>query len=348
MPELIWDMGTVYDLFASLVVLHHPANFGLRPAWAAGVRSRLPAAQRETLELALSLLPIPLQWMQDLPAPRDVSTALEVLEKTPPAQRLMDLAAGDDMPAEIRALLRKLSLAEKPVLQEMDDLRAYLQRRGKSFDPDTLKKIIDIGAHPAEFGEAFLMALKAYYQVFFREEEARLQPHLTAGIEKAKKLAAELPLPALLEHLTGGVEVLPRVKTPKLVLVPSYWGAPLIFLGKVSAERTLLMFGCRSEDESRIPADQAPKALVRSLKALADPTRLHILHDLGEESLTPTELARRLRLRAPTVVHHLNLLRLCGLVHITLEADGEKRYSLRAGALQALLQDTQRYLGILN
>jgi len=346
MPELIWDLGTVYDLFASLIVLHHPVNFGLRPAWAAGVRSRVPAAQRETLELALSILPMPLQWMQALPGPRDCATAFQELEKTPPAKRLMALSVSDDMPAEIRGLVEKMSTGEAASLQDREDLKAYLQRRGKINNPTTLDRLLLAASRPVKFGEELLNALQVYYQVFFREEEVRLLPLLNASLENAKSQAAELPLPALLEQLTGGVEVLPRVNTPKLLLVPSYWCAPLIFLGKVSAERTLLVFGCRSEDESRIPADQAPKALVRSLKALADPTRLHILHDLGDESLTPTELARRLRLRAPTVVHHLNILRLCGLVHITLEANGEKRYSLRAGALQALLQDTQRFLGI--
>lgn len=346
MPELIWDVGTVYDLFASLVVLHHPANFGLRPAWAAGVRSRLPAAQRETLEVALSLIPMPLQWMQALPEPRDCITAIRALEQIPPAQRLTALATGDDIPEEVRDLLKKISTGKKISPQDSENLKAYLLRRGKIASPLMLEKLIRITSQPAEFGEAFLNAIQVYYQVFFREEEARLQPLLMAGLEQAKIQAAQLPLPVLLEHLTGGVEVLPRVNTPKLTLVPSYWCAPLIFLGKVSAESTLLVFGCRSEDESRIPADKAPKALVRSLKALADPTRMQILHDLGNESLTPTELARRLRLRAPTVVHHLNMLRLCGLVHITLEANGEKRYSLRSGALQTLLQDTQRFLGI--
>jgi DNA-binding transcriptional ArsR family regulator len=346
MPELNWDVGTVYDLFASLVVLHHPANFGLRPAWAAGVRSRVPAAQRETLELTLSILPMPLQWMQTLPEPRDCATAFQELQKIPPAQRLIALSVSEDTPTEIRSLLQKLSTGEKASQPDIDALKAFLQRRGKINDPVTLEKFLHAVSRPVEFGDELLNALQVYFQVFFREEEVRLLPLLNTSLENAKRQAAEIPLPALLEQLTGGVEVLPRVNTPKLLLVPSYWCAPLIFLGKVSAERTLLVFGCRSEDESRIPADQAPKALVRSLKALADPTRLHILHDLGNESLTPTELARRLRLRAPTVVHHLNMLRLCGLVHITLEANGEKRYSLRAGALQALLQDTQHFLGI--
>ena len=49
-PRLLWDWGTAYDLFISLEVLHEPDKFGVRGAWAAGVRARLPDEGREALE----------------------------------------------------------------------------------------------------------------------------------------------------------------------------------------------------------------------------------------------------------------------------------------------------------
>src|SRR5690606_25511350 len=45
-----WDIGTAYDFFISLWVLHEPEHLGLRGSWAAGVRSRLPAPERELLQ----------------------------------------------------------------------------------------------------------------------------------------------------------------------------------------------------------------------------------------------------------------------------------------------------------
>jgi DNA-binding transcriptional ArsR family regulator len=69
------------------------------------------------------------------------------------------------------------------------------------------------------------------------------------------------------------------------------------------------------------------------LKALADPTRLKILRYLSEEPLAPAELARRLRLRPPTVIHHLEALRLAGLVRLNLEIPGERKYAARIEAL---------------
>ena len=70
---------------------------------------------------------------------------------------------------------------------------------------------------------------------------------------------------------------------------------------------------------SLVPGELVPDALYQPLKALADPTRLRILRYLSDEPLTPAALARRLRLRSPTVIHHLDALRLARLVILTLE-----------------------------
>lgn len=40
-PHLLWDSGTAYELFLSLVVLYTPADLSVRRAWVAGVRARL-------------------------------------------------------------------------------------------------------------------------------------------------------------------------------------------------------------------------------------------------------------------------------------------------------------------
>ena len=70
---------------------------------------------------------------------------------------------------------------------------------------------------------------------------------------------------------------------------------------------------------------------------LADPTRLRILRYLSDEPLAPAQLARRLRLRSPTVIHHLDALRLARLVILTLEPEG-KRYAVRPDALATVFE----------
>ena len=74
--------------------------------------------------------------------------------------------------------------------------------------------------------------------------------------------------------------------------------------------------------------------MLRALKALSDPTRLRIMRYLSDEPLTPAELARRLRLRAPTLTHHLRALRLAGLVQLTLgEGKRDRLYAARPEAI---------------
>jgi DNA-binding transcriptional ArsR family regulator len=118
-----------------------------------------------------------------------------------------------------------------------------------------------------------------------------------------------------------------------------------MFLGKVSDERALRLFGARPPEASLVPGETVPDALLQALKALSDPTRLRILHYLSEEPLSPTELARRLRLRAPTVVHHLKTLRLAGLVQVTLgESKETKRYAARPEAVKAAFGSLEGFL----
>ena len=108
------------------------------------------------------------------------------------------------------------------------------------------------------------------------------------------------------------------------------------------------MFGARSPDVSLVPGESVPDGLVRALKALSDPTRLRILRYLTTESLSPAQLARRLRLRTPTVMHHLNTLRVAGLVQLTIGMDvGKriKRYAARPGALEATFATLKEFQG---
>jgi DNA-binding transcriptional ArsR family regulator len=95
---------------------------------------------------------------------------------------------------------------------------------------------------------------------------------------------------------------------------------------------------------SLMPGEPVPDTLLRMLKALADPTRLRILHYLSNETLTQAQLSRRLRLRAPTVTHHLTALRMAGLVHVTLEAGGEKLYAARLEAIRNIGNTLEKYL----
>lgn len=335
MTALRWDWGTAYDFFASLYVLHHPQDFGLRRAWAAGVRARLSEEARRTLETFAKAFPLPLPWVARLGAPKDAATALAALEALPPAQRLSRLFAAADVPQEAQAIYERVARRATWDDADLSRLQQALSVLPKPPQKAALAQRLDAWAQSAPFGVAMVQALREYHQAFFAEEEERLGPLLQETLHTAQVQAAQLSRHDLLIHLTQGVR-LPEAETvPHLTLAPSFWLAPLVVFRRTGPEEGLLVFGARPPGTSLIPGEDVPDALLRGLRALADPTRLRILRYLSERPHTPSQLARRLRLRAPTVVHHLHALRLAGLVYLDLE-DGERRYAARREQIATL------------
>jgi DNA-binding transcriptional ArsR family regulator len=349
--QLFWDWGTAYDLFVSLWVLHDPSDFGVRGSWAAGVRARLSLAARETLEQSQLLWGIPFHWIQSLPRPKDGATALWALGQVPPEERLPRLALGPEVSTELAEMLKHTAARQAWDDRTREALRAAFQEAyecegGKKVpSKEKLAGMLDLWAAAAEFGERYLEALRAYQEVFFAEEEKRIGPALEKALAQAQKLADRLALPDLLEELSQGLRFTVPPEAAWLLLVPSYWSTPLVFFGKVSAERDVWLFGARPADASLVPGGAVPESLLRMLKALSDPTRLRILHDLYHESLTPVQIARRLRLRPPTVTHHLKTLRLAGLVQMTL-GEGKKTmcYAARSEAVASACASLEDFL----
>lgn len=344
MTELSWDSGSAYDFFISLFVLHYADEFGLRPSWTAGVRQRLSADSREFLLRLFSFSGVPLDWVLSLPAPKDAAAALEAIAALPPAERLPTLTLPAEIPAEVRATLAAIARRGSWSEAEAESLRLNYRRRGQPPTPAALTYLLRTWAEAEQSGETLLSALQEYQQVFFADEEARLRPALEAGLQRGRDLAARLSLEALVEELSHGIHLADLDTFSDLVLAPSYWTSPRIFLTKPAPGKLLLVYGARPEFESVAPGAEASDALVLALKSLADPTRLRILRHLTSSPLTPSELARRLRLRPPTVIHHLRLLRLAGLVHVIIGEQDEKRYTTRQESLKSIYSAVEDFL----
>ncbi len=344
-PHISWEWGTAYDLFISLAALHKPNKFGVRGAWAKGVRSRLPAEEREFLEQTASFFVEPLHWVHKLPQPCDGQAMLRALAEMPAAKRLYLLMYADMLPEKMFDVLKEVSARGQWGTQDRETLWALTKDEKYAPSEKMLTRMLDWWSAPNEFGERYLTSMKAYYEVFFAEEEARIRPALAAAQERAQELAEKMPFLELLEELSQGIRFETPPKADKIVMAPSFWVSPLIIMVHIESSKDLFLYGARPADASLVPGEVVPDALFRGLKALADPTRLRIMRYLAKEFLTPTELARRLRLRAPTVIHHLNTLRLAGLVYLTFEAKGDKRYAARMSRVGETCAQLQDFLG---
>jgi DNA-binding transcriptional ArsR family regulator len=339
---LSWDVGTAYEFFVSLYVLHEPEHYDLRPSWAAKIRSRIPVTERTFLEEALTFLDYPIGWLYGLPRPKNAITVLYALQQIPSVRRgrvMFDLDAG--IRPESSCLLK---IAERRGWDKSDlaTLMPIMLDEGHGKDEQALIKFLNWWVRPDDFGDMLLSGLQAYYQTFFEQEEKRVGPVLELALEHAKKLAGQLSISELIAELSQGVRYTEEIGK-ELVVVPTYWETPLVYLGPISKEQKMFMFGARPSTMSAIPGELVPDGLLISLKALADPTRLKILCYLNQEELTPSELSRRLNLRAPTVTHHLKELRLAGLVNLTLHGQ-EKIYRARLEALDVMQGNLKEFL----
>lgn len=339
--KILWDQGTAYDFFASLEVLHTPADFGLRPAWAAGVRSRLGQEERDFLEDVVSIVIVPLGWVYNLPGPKDTPTALYALKQIPAKDRISTIMAPAWDKNQFTERLwsikdrGKWNKEDKEFIVSCYNKKKHTPEFGFNPSVEAIEKLLDFFAYPEEFGTKYLNALQQYYEVFFAEEEKRIEEKQKEALARAQNLAQELTPVELLNEISRDLRYEELPSHPELILVPSYWFSPRMITGFVSMEQKLLLFGARPHGESLVPGELVPDDLVQTLKSLADPTRLRILRYLIHEQLTPAELSRRLRLRAPTVTHHLQSLVLAGLVRKVERGKSGQYYFARIDFVKA-------------
>ncbi len=353
-PTLEWDVGTAYDLFISYRVLANPKQFGIRSAWASGMRARLQPVDRETLDASLLVLPTVGQWLYTLPAPKDVAHALRALDEIPVAERLLQMACWcdeEDQRSPTQTLLYRVwkdSAWDNETLEEFRDLRSAGKGSPRNAaDDEKLTTILDVWANAEAFGERYLDALQNYNDVFFAEEERRIASTLETALQRAKARAEDLSLADLMEELSQGIRYESTSKLDRLTLVPSYWVSPFIQVIRIGKGHRMWAFGARPAQDSIVPGDPVPDALRISLKALADPTRLRILRYLHREPLTLSDLTKQLRLRMPTVMHHMSVLRMAGLVsiHVQGEEKGRRaRYGTRAEGVTAAVQSLKEFI----
>ena len=347
--ELRWDVGTAYELFASLYVIHDPGFFGVRPSWAAGVRSRIPADSREFIAHAITYLKIPINWLYSLPSPKDGSVVVSHLESMGTEEVLPSLTCiegcDDELSGIFSRIIDRRRWDEADVEEYIDYKNKHADKKHK-IDRAGLEAWFAYWTRPEEFGTRFVDGIGEYYENFFREEERRITPALQRGLSEAQEKAERLSPTELLEELSQGIQSDQFFENETIVLIPSFWLAPLVMLGELRKNVGVMQFSSRPADASLIPGDTVPDSLSSGLQALSDHTRLKILKLISDVPLTQVEIAKKLRLRAPTINHHLNIPRLASLVSKSFPDHDPKhtRYQIRNGRVDELCREIKLFL----
>jgi DNA-binding transcriptional ArsR family regulator len=281
-----------------------------------------------------------------LPEPKDAATVLWTLGQIEPAQRLPTLAFHSDVSPKLMEILEAMLSKRSWDDNDLDQLQSYYQQKAGAPSSEEMVTTLNWWSRPEEFGECFLAALQAYVAVFFAEEERRIRPYLQQALTRGQELATQMDFPHLMVELSQGVKIAAFEEADEVMFVPSYWSTPLVMYDSIRTKHWVVLYGARPAEVALVPGEVVPDAMLRALKALSDPTRLLILRYLSGKHQTPSQLARRLRLRAPTVIHHLSALRLAGLVYISLEEQDEKRYSVRESAVADTFEALRKFLSV--
>jgi hypothetical protein len=348
-PEILWDHGTAYDFFTSLAVIHSPSDYGLRASWAAGIRSRLSPPARELCASISPSFGVPLPWLYGITGPKTARAVLDRLESMKPEEILPTVFLNPRHPEECDAVFLDVLKRGKWTPADLDSCCSLMSHSGKKKAEDSrslASRMLDAWAHPGRFGEQWCASLLEFYEVFYREEERRIVTDVERALARARDLASRLTVAELFEELSQGIRIADHFSFRSIVFVPCYWCSPRILYTMLAEDQEIVLFGARPPEASLIPGDAVPSRLLLALEAISDPTRLSILRAIIAEPLTQADIARRLRLRPPTISHHLKSLRIAGLiVHMGTEKEG-LRYGARLPQIEQACVDLKEFLSI--
>jgi len=160
--------------------------------------------------------------------------------------------------------------------------------------------------------------------------------NIIAQYERGRSLESFIPkgcdiLDERLPEILAGVEA-----GHPLLFVPCLFFGSSLYI-EVSG-LVIIGVGVNQDD---VVARARTESVARRLKAVADPTRLALLHSLANAPSTVGDLAQLFRLAQPTVSMHIKVLRENGLVRSERQ-EGRLRLSADAAAVELLLDELRQ------
>lgn len=328
-----------YDLLVSLRALYNPRTYEATRAWAAASLPKLDPVPAELgrfffqgFDTALGYAAARL--IPDLPPRADAGALIRAVRAADPGElALLMLDTGETSAAALEAFRCFLAGSTGP---------AEVERALHGTPPAWARRCRRVLADPPAVQAEYGLVLEHYLERVFAAEAPLIGAALARAAAAAEEMLAVLPTVEAIERLAGGYTLGADLALRRIVLAPSVFVYP--FMSSRVDERVgeaLILFGVRTD--LFVKYDPAPldPALVRALKALADPARLRVMLLLSRHPMFGPELIGALGLAQPTVHHHLAQLRAAGLVRQE-RAKGGMRYSVRresAGALIRALEE---------
>jgi DNA-binding transcriptional ArsR family regulator len=213
--------------------------------------------------------------------------------------------------------------------EDPEDVAIAIERfRRLKESPDLLRSYLDLLEQVwAPVNDMWQQALP------LMEESGR---HVVAQYEHGRSLESLIPMGCDILAIRLP-EIISRVESGQssLLFVPCLFFGSSMYLELPG--HVVIGIGVGQGDTA---ARARTETVAKRLKAVADPTRLALLHSLATAPSTVGELAVLFRLAQPTVSMHVKVLRESGLVQSRREA-GRMRLRADADAVEALLTETR-------
>lgn len=183
----------------------------------------------------------------------------------------------------------------------------------------------------------YVPVLKLWYEHYFKEIEDEITPLIEEDALEKKALLSKMDPENLIEYASGGlvIEDIPGLNT--VVLFPTVHNRPIntycFYTGML-----LIQYPVDVPEEIE---DEPPMCLTRMTYALSNPKRLRLLRYVADQPKSLMDMKNELDQPVDTLMHHLMILRVAGLLRIHLGEHSNDKFSIRtegAAELQIFLE----------
>jgi DNA-binding transcriptional ArsR family regulator len=341
----------------SLNALIFPRERGLQHGWIRAMRELPTALRRELTAFSFALDYAVPDCILPVPGRRTAATWEDELARV---AALAPADAGNELARP--AFHYVLDPEPGPVAFEREDVRTLVERRAGMYGAEALATARLAWEDPERLLRRFVDLLDAYWDLAFAEEWRGLGPRLESVARRDARTVLTRGVYAVLDGRFAGTvvdatsgwflrtsphehEVRPSRRRP-VTFVPSVYVWPHVRVN-CDAPWPLAVIYPPEDVRADARAEPVPADLPRTLRALAEPTRLQLLRVIAERPRSNEELAHLVGLSAAGTSKNLTLLADAGLVR--RRRDGYYvLYELAPGALAGLSQTLAAYVGSEN
>ncbi|MHA6533397.1 ArsR/SmtB family transcription factor [Paenibacillus sp. BAC0078] len=236
--------------------------------------------------------------------------------------------------------LLNLLIYQCPAKGSVDNVLGWLEGLTVGEMYETLAEYVSVFPGQMEqFRSRMHFLLSEWNRQYFHGSNDAVISSLRQHTEERQQELSVNPTADFINKTTNGFYFLPADRLKKLVLIPQYHFQPV---------NIIYSFGpltiCHYAARISIADEEISPYMYRTIRSLGEKSRLKILHSLGGERKTFTEIVKQAGISKGIVHDHIFSLRCAGLLHAYIEGENVTAYSLRLEGIHRMNEQLFEYL----